>query len=287
MNTKKCPYCHEEISEDAILCKYCHNLLTEDDEEETAEYQPESDNDERTRIFSAAEAVKNSNQQSVRYDDDDDYDNDDDDYDDEYDDDDSDDDDDDDYDESAAKKTFITAAIITFGVLLIVIIAIFAGYKIFGGKDNEDSKAPALNSSMVLPESQPDSQPAAPADTSVSAPDSSDDSQAPADSTPDSSVPDDTSSVPDSSEPDSSVADSSVPDESSTPAADIPENNDEIVNKITEALKAYNDTGVDNYTFRAEDSAQGSVKFYYFFMNDGKGYSVAYNTTTDNIIIRG
>ena len=279
MNTKKCPYCHEEISEDAILCKYCHNLLT-DDEEETVVFDPEDAGDERTRVFSAqSEPVKAPAPQRAP----EPYGR-------------------DDYDDSAAKKTFITAAIVTFGVLLIVIIAIFAGYEIFGGKNDNDPKAPALNSSMAALDSNKEDPSAAPADASVT--DSQDeDSTAPADSAEPSDSSDDTSSTPDASTPDeSSKPEESTPDsstaadESSQPAEDsssdnvadvVPENNDNMVASITEALKAHNDSGVKSYTYRAADSAAGSAKFYYFYMNDGKAYSVAYNTKTDDIIIRG
>ena len=27
MKTKECQFCHKQISEEAVLCKYCHNLL--------------------------------------------------------------------------------------------------------------------------------------------------------------------------------------------------------------------------------------------------------------------
>ena len=303
MNTKKCPFCHEEISEDAILCKYCHNLLTDDDEEETVVFTPESESedDERTRVFSAQTEVKptvppvRKPAPAPKYEDE--YD-DEEEYDDDYDDDDYD-DDDDDYDDGAAKKTFITAAIVTFGVLLIVIIAIFAGYKIFGG-NKDDSKAPALNSSMVLPESQADSSEptsAAPADASIDETSSSDDtsadqpadssapdtsSEAPADSS--STAPADSSSAPDTSS--ETPADSSSTPDDSNVAQIVPEDNDKMVAEITEALKGYNDTGVAKYEFRATESS-GSVKFYYFFMGDGKGYSVAYFTADGKIKIVG
>lgn len=55
-------FCHKEISEEAILCKYCHNLLidestpvTEDSRQEEQNFTSADDAD-RTRVFTKQEA---------------------------------------------------------------------------------------------------------------------------------------------------------------------------------------------------------------------------------------
>ncbi|MBQ8107835.1 MAG: hypothetical protein IJ129_03705, partial [Ruminococcus sp.] len=48
MKTKQCPYCHKELSAEAVLCKYCHNLLID----EEGNMSNEALDDDRTRVFS-------------------------------------------------------------------------------------------------------------------------------------------------------------------------------------------------------------------------------------------
>ena len=37
MKTKTCPYCGKELSGEAVLCKFCHNLLIDEDGNMTSE----------------------------------------------------------------------------------------------------------------------------------------------------------------------------------------------------------------------------------------------------------
>ena len=309
MNTKECPYCHEEISEDAILCKYCHNLLTDDDDEPTMVFKPDQEDDERTRVFSASDAVRStrepSNTHNDEYDDEeyDDEEYDDEEYDDdEYDDDEYDDDDeyedDDDYDDSS-KRTFITAAVITLGILLIIIIAIVAGYKIFGSSD--DDKTPSLSTSMIQNDNSKGDTSAKPADASMNDESKGGDTSEDESSKDDTSSQDDTSSEAESSSvPDSSSApDSSSKEESSSTnedsssnsdsssTAEVPADADKIIAKATEILSSHNNSGVKSFTYREEDSKNTAMEYYYILTNDNKNYSVAYNTNNGKCIVAG
>lgn len=247
LKTKNCPFCGKEISDEAIICKFCHRLLidengndilpegeepaaaeetavTEDKtivykkedlqkllnkqdyEEAPADEEPEEDDAAETIVddgdedfveeedFGKGAAVSSDDGEAEE---DDDFPTDDDNSGNEADDDDFGGDDgyeyenepapmprraprrDDRYDDPDLadsadydpKRTFIVTAIVTLGILLIIVVAILVGYKLFGsGSGSEETgtkKVPVASTSSAADSTQ--SAAGAAADTSAAA----------------------------------------------------------------------------------------------------------------------
>ena len=176
------------------------------------------------------------------------------------------DDDTEDNDDASRKKLFAITATITVGILVVVILAIVAGYKIFGfGGTNNKTTNTAKPKTTVSADD--DSKGGVFVDTESSA--------VSADTNATTSQPADESSTP--------ATETSAPDtETTTTTTTTTSGESGDSAKAVAAITAQIDGKVSSYEYRTEDAG---FMYYYVFTEDGHGYSAAYNKADGSVVL--
>ena len=200
------------------------------------------------------------------------------------------DDDTEDNDDASRKKLFAITATITVGILVVVILAIVAGYKIFGfgGTNNKTTTTTKPKTTVAADDDSKggvfvDTESSAvSADTNTTTSQPADENSTPATET---SAPDTetttttttTASDTETTTTTTTTADSK-PDETTTTTSG--ESGDSA--KAVAAITAQIDGKVSSYEYRTEDAG---FMYYYVFTEDGHGYSAAYNKADGSVVL--
>ncbi|MGN0595442.1 MAG: zinc ribbon domain-containing protein [Hominimerdicola sp.] len=317
MKMKECPYCHKQISDEAILCKYCHNLLV-DEFDDVSISDSESD-DDRTRVFSKQEMadyeektraftvpkdtvapvihndVIDDGEDFDDYEDDtyttpvnksnqNNYDERYDDYEDEF---------EDEYDDvevqqdaDAKKRVFLITAGITVVILVVIIFAIVVGYKLFGFDKKDNSSSQTTTSSKVIAENSEQSaaETTATQATTVSGNETTTAATTKDDEDSSSTSETTTTTTVTTTAPETTSTTTTTSESQTTTTAQTTASGDnysDVVAAISSQLASHG--SVDSYQYRTEDA--GYI-YYYFFMSDGTSYSVAYSKADGSMIIK-
>ncbi len=223
---------------------------------------------------------------------------------DEYSDDDYDYDEEEDYEQpdedQAKKKLFVITAVITVGVLLVIILAVVAGYKIFGfGGDDDSLNYVNKKSSVSAADDKDGNKDGVYVDTL-------DGDESKAESKKDEKKPDEESSAADSeqdtitstttSASTTTTTTTKATEETTTTTDTEKTTTTTTSSETTTTTEATGNTGdaisaitgqisgtVESYEYRTEDA--GYI-YYYVYTTDGHGYSAAYNKTDGSVVLQ-